>query len=90
MLVAPAGSSVVAGRYQVRYCDWKGWVIAVGGCDAWNCLSMLQYLDPALGVWRALPRMATPRRGAAVVVLAGNEPDPTFLGHVNLLANACF
>lgn len=55
------------GRSQVAVCSLEdGRIIAVGGCDAWNCTNTVELYDPTDDKWEFLPPLAVARRGAGV------------------------
>lgn len=45
--------------------------MAVGGCDAWNCLSSMEIYDPVENEWIMGPSMTTNRRGCGVAEFKG-------------------
>jgi influenza virus NS1A-binding protein len=49
-----------------------GLVFAVGGCDAWNCLSSVEVYDPQTDVWTYAKEMITARRGCGLAVFKGS------------------
>lgn len=64
----PDGFCSCVGRYQAAVTTRNGKLYAVGGCDAWNCLSSVEVYDPETGVWDFLPAMNTARRGCGVTL----------------------
>ena len=57
------------GRSQVAVCallDER--IVAVGGCDAWNCTNTVEVYDPTGNKWDVLPPLAVARRGAGVAL----------------------
>lgn len=60
-----------AGRSQAAVCAFDGAIYAVGGCDAWKCLSSGECYDPATDEWTYIPMTGTPRRGAGIQVFNG-------------------
>jgi len=55
------------GRSQVAVCTLEdGRLVAVGGCDAWNCTNTVEVYDPRENKWSLLPPLAIARRGAGV------------------------
>jgi hypothetical protein len=61
----------ISGRYQAGVCSMDGLVFAVGGCDAWNCLSSVEVYDPQTDVWTFAKGMITARRGCGLAVFKG-------------------
>ena len=61
----------VTGRSQAAVCTWKGAILVVGGCDAWNCTNTVERYDPDSDHWETLPSMAVARRGAGVAIFDG-------------------
>ena len=55
-----------AGRSQTAVCAFNGELVAVGGCDAWNCTNTVEKYDPVADRWMFLPSMSVARRGAGV------------------------
>jgi len=57
------------GRSQVAVCALEdGRIVAVGGCDAWNCTNTVEVYDPSEDKWNLLPPLAVARRGAGVAL----------------------
>lgn len=57
------------GRSQVAVCALQdGRIIAVGGCDAWNCTNTVEVYDPSEKKWMLLPPLAIARRGAGAMI----------------------
>jgi len=57
------------GRSQVAVCALEdGRIVAVGGCDAWNCTNTVELFDPSENQWNLLPTLAVARRGAGVAL----------------------
>ena len=55
------------GRSQTAACAVNdGCVVAVGGCDAWNCTNTVEMYDPTNDHWTYMPVMSVSRRGAGV------------------------
>ena len=52
-------------------CVLQGKLVAVGGCDAWDCTNSVEVYDPEEGKWSYLPPMANCRRGAGAAVFRG-------------------
>lgn len=60
-------SDLCQGRSQTAVCTTNnGRIIAVGGCDAWNCTNTVEIYDPTNNKWSYLPPMSIARRGAGV------------------------
>lgn len=59
------------GRNQAGVCALRGKVVAVGGCDAWNCLNSMEIYDPETNLWIMGPPMTATRRGCGVAVFKG-------------------
>jgi len=59
------------GRSQITMCVLQGKLVAVGGCDAWDCTNSVEVYDPEEGKWSYLPPMANCRRGAGAAVFRG-------------------
>jgi len=60
------------GRSQVAVCALDdGRIIAVGGCDAWNCINTVEVYDAKEDRWAMLPPLSVARRGAGVAVFQG-------------------
>lgn len=62
---------LLPGRYQAGVAAYKGNVYAIGGCDAWNCLSSVECYDIEDNVWSPVTPLLTPRRGCGVAVFNG-------------------
>lgn len=61
----------ISGRYQAGVTSYKGNVYAIGGCDAWNCLSSVECYDSEVNLWTPVAPLLTPRRGCGVAVYNG-------------------
>ena len=60
-----------AGRNQAGVCAFGNKLVAVGGCDAWNCLSSMEIYDPVENEWVMGPSMTTNRRGCGIAEFKG-------------------
>lgn len=47
-------------------------MVALGGCNAWNCMNSCEVYDPVNDSWNDLPSLAIARRGAGAAYLKGN------------------
>ena len=57
------------GRSQVAVCALEDErIVAVGGCDAWNCTNTVEVYHPSENKWNLLPPLAVARRGAGVAL----------------------
>lgn len=48
--------------------SYKHCVYAIGGCEAWSCLSSVEIYDPTTNQWTVSKQIITARRGCGVVV----------------------
>jgi len=53
-----------------------GRIVAIGGCDAWNCLNSMEIYDPESDVWAMGPPMTANRRGCGIAVFRGMPTTP--------------
>ena len=64
-------NNVNSGRSQASVCTMNGQLVAVGGCDAWNCTNTVEIYCPDEDRWSMLPPMNTARRGAGTSIFQG-------------------
>ncbi|KAK3087619.1 hypothetical protein FSP39_008509 [Pinctada imbricata] len=58
-------------RYQAAVCAHNGMIYAMGGTDAWVCLSSVEVYDPVTNTWSEGPELNVARRGAGCDVFNG-------------------
>ncbi|KAJ8925469.1 hypothetical protein NQ315_009303 [Exocentrus adspersus] len=56
------------GRYQAGVAAYNKLVYAIGGCDAWNCLTSVEVYNAEQDVWQPSKPIITARRGCGVAV----------------------
>ena len=61
----------VTGRSQSAVCDYHGKLVAVGGCDSWNCTNTVEMYNPEDDKWMFISSMTMCRRGAGVATFKG-------------------
>lgn len=67
------GEIFFAARYQAAVSAFVGGLVAVGGTDAWNCLSSVEIYNPQTDTWTLTAPLGTPRRGAGIDVVDSKE-----------------
>ena len=68
-----ASMCAISARFQASVSSYRDTLVAVGGTDAWNCLSCVEMYSPARNAWTSIAPLTTVRRGAGIDVMDGEN-----------------